>query len=127
MPPFSWVFGNLLVIKGCIDSFSPDAVFNYVALSISQTFTKHHMFYLDFWPFTIPVLVVANLFAAEQTMQHAWVEKPQNVFYAFWQMSGGPNLVTMPEGPWKRWRAIFNPGFGSGYMPVAASAWAVPT
>jgi hypothetical protein len=71
MPPFSWVFGNLLVIKVCIDSFSLDAVFDYVALSISQTFTKHHMFYLDFWPFTIPVLVVANPLAADQVMRHA--------------------------------------------------------
>jgi hypothetical protein len=60
-------------------------------------------------------------------MRHAWVEKHQDVFDAFWQISGGPSLVTMPEGPWKRWRAIFNPSFASGYMPLAASARTVPT
>jgi cytochrome P450 len=49
-------------------------------------------------------------------MRHSWVQKPKNVFDAFLQMSGGPNLITMPEGPWKRWRAIFNPSFSSGYM-----------
>jgi cytochrome P450 len=74
------------------------------------------MFYLDFWPFTIPLLVVANPYAADQIMRHAWVDKPKNVFDAFEQMSGGPNLITMPEAPWKRWRAIFNPGFGPGYI-----------
>jgi cytochrome P450 len=37
-------------------------------------------------------------------------------FDAFLQMSGGPNLVTMPEGPWKRWRSIFNQGFSPAYM-----------
>lgn len=116
MPPWSWYFGHVLVIKEYLDHLPADTVFNYVAMSISQSFTKQNMFYLDFWPFTIPVLVVSNPHAADQIMRHSWVQKPQNVFDAFMQMSGGPNLITMPEDPWKRWRTIFNPGFGSGYI-----------
>lgn len=116
MPRFSWLFGHLLVIKKIRDTLPADAGFQCLALSISRLFTQQHMFYLDFWPFTIPLLVVANPHAADQIMKHAWVDKPQNVVDAFDHMSGGPNLITMPEKPWKRWRAIFNPAFGSGYV-----------
>lgn len=115
MPPFNWLFGHLLFLKSNVDCYPKDAVFNHVALDIART-TEHQTFYLDLWPFTIPALVVGDPHAADQIMRLTSIRKPQNVFDAFLQMSGGPNLVTMPEVPWKRWRAIFNPGFSSGYM-----------
>jgi cytochrome P450 len=116
MPLFNWIFGHLLVIKEYRDKLPADAGFQCLALTISRAFPQQHMFYLDFWPFTIPLLVVANPYAADQIMKHTWIDKPKNVFEAFWQMSGGPNMITMPEKPWKRWRAIFNPAFGPGYI-----------
>jgi cytochrome P450 len=116
MPPLNLFFGHLFVIKQYLDQFPADFLFNYIVLSMSRTFPKHHMFYLDFWPFTILVLIVSNPHAADLIMRHFWVQKPQNVLDAFLQMSGGLNLVTMPEGPWKRWRSIFNQGFSPAYM-----------
>jgi hypothetical protein len=123
MPLFNWIFGHLLVIKEFRDKLPADAGFQCLALTISRAFPQQHMFYLDFWPFTIPLLVVANPYAADQIMKHAWVDKPKNVFDAFWQMSGGPNMITMPEKPWKRWRAIFNPAFGPGYIQELVPSW----
>jgi cytochrome P450 len=29
---------------------------------------------------------------------------------------GGPNLLSMNDQEWKQWRALFNPGFGPGYL-----------
>lgn len=117
MPPSHWIFGHLLVIKEYVERSPADAVFNYTAMMISRTFSKDHMFYLDFWPFfELPVLVVSNPFAANQVMQLETAVKPSNVHDAFNAMTGGPNLITMPEGPWKRWRRIFAPGFSNSYM-----------
>lgn len=117
MPPSHWFLGHLLVIKDYVEKFPSDAVFNYTAMMISRTFTKDHMFYLDFWPFfDLPVLVVSNPSAANQVMQMETSVKPSNVHDAFNAMTGGPNLITMAQEPWKRWRRIFAPGFSNSYM-----------
>ncbi|KAF9630943.1 putative afln vera monooxygenase protein [Lasiodiplodia theobromae] len=116
MPPFSWIAGHMLVIKECLEDLPVDAVFNYTARRLSLNFPKHHMFYLDFWPISTPFLVVANPFAASQITQQLNARKPDAVESAFQSLAGGPNLITMPTGPWKKWRSIFSPGFSPAYM-----------
>ncbi|KAK0644877.1 Cytochrome P450 monooxygenase aflN [Lasiodiplodia hormozganensis] len=116
MPPFSWIAGHMLVIKECLEDLPVDAVFNYTARRLSLDFPKHHMFYLDFWPISTPFLVVANPFAASQITQQLNARKPDAVESAFQSLAGGPNLITMPTGPWKKWRSIFSPGFSPAYM-----------
>ena len=79
MPPYSWTTGHLLVIKEFADKLPTDAVFNYVAYNISRTFTKHDMFYLDFWPFMTPILVIKNPHVAGQIMGRVDARKPVTV------------------------------------------------
>ena len=74
------------------------------------------MFYVDFWPTNTPFLVIANRFAASQITQKLSVQKPLAVQDNFAAMAGGPNLLTMSDVQWKRWRAIFSPGFSSLHM-----------
>jgi cytochrome P450 len=116
MPPYNWATGHLLVIKEFVDKLPTDAVFNYVAFNISRTFTKHDMFYLDFWPFMTPILVIKNPYVAGQIMGRVDARKPVTVRDAFVQMTGGDSLLTMAEQPWKQWRSIFAPGFSPAHM-----------
>jgi hypothetical protein len=68
-----------MAIKKYLDRLPVDTFFNYVAMSISKSFTKHDMFYLDFWPFTIPVLVVYNPHATDQIMTQHQVQSFYNL------------------------------------------------
>ncbi|KKY13274.1 putative cytochrome p450 [Diplodia seriata] len=106
----------MLVIKACLEELPVDAVFHYTARRLSLDFPKHHMFYLDFWPINTPFLVVANPFTASQITQHPNARKPDSVESAFESLAGGPNLITMPNVPWKKWRALFSPGFSPAHM-----------
>ncbi|KAF2870341.1 putative cytochrome P450 [Massariosphaeria phaeospora] len=116
MPPFSWMLGHLHIIKKYVGRFPSDAILNYAALDIFRDYSEHGIFYMDFWPFNVPLLVVGSPFAAAQVMQHINIPKPVTISDAFLQMTGGPSLITMPETTWKRWRSIFAPGFSEGYM-----------
>ncbi|KAF2143198.1 uncharacterized protein K452DRAFT_225574 [Aplosporella prunicola CBS 121167] len=116
MPPWSWFFGHMFVVKKYLNKLPSDAVFNYTARRLSREFPKHSMFYVDFWPMNTPFLIIANPLAASQITQKLSVQKPLAVQDAFAAMTGGPNLLTMPDVQWKRWRAVFSPGFSNSHM-----------
>ncbi|KAK0637868.1 putative sterigmatocystin biosynthesis P450 monooxygenase stcS [Lasiodiplodia hormozganensis] len=115
MPKFNWITGHMLAIKPFVDKLPPDAITNYIMTTMAFAMKKN-AFYLDFWPLSDPILVVTSPQLASQLTQEFNPLKPGNINSAFAHLCGGPNLFTMPDGPWKRWRAIFNPGFSPTYM-----------
>ncbi|KAK8178168.1 cytochrome P450 monooxygenase-like protein [Phyllosticta citrichinensis] len=108
--------GHMLVVKENLEKFPIDAVHNYSFARMSQAFRKDNMFYLDFWPISTPFLVITNPYTASQITQNVSAEKPEAVTSAFVAMTGGPNLLSMPEQQWKRWRSIFSSGFSPTHM-----------
>lgn len=115
MPKFNWITGHMLAIKPFVNRLPTDAITNYIMTTMAFALKKN-AFYLDFWPLSEPLLVVTSPQLASQLTQEFNPLKPGNINSAFAHLCGGPNLFTMPDAPWKRWRAIFNPGFSPTYM-----------
>ena len=115
MPEFNWITGHMLAIKAFIENLPPDAITNYIMTTMAFSFKKN-AFYLDFWPLSAPILVVTSPLLASQLTQEFNPPKPNNIEAAFAYLCGGPNIFTMPDVSWKRWRSIFSPGFSSVNM-----------
>ncbi|OJD40674.1 cytochrome p450 [Diplodia corticola] len=115
MPPFSWATGHMLAMKPFMEKLPADAITNYTVTELAYSLNKE-AFYLDFWPLSEPLLILTTPDMASQLTQQFNPLKPSVIENAFAGLTGGPNLFTMPDVPWKRWRAIFNPGFSPSYM-----------
>lgn len=76
-----------------------------------------NVFYIDNWPFIMPILVAASPGTARQiTQEHPLLRWPplRNFFAPV--AAKKYDLVTM-EGPlWKKWRGVFNPGFSAAHL-----------
>ncbi|KAF2014077.1 cytochrome P450 [Aaosphaeria arxii CBS 175.79] len=114
MPQHSKLAGHLFVLKKHMDHFPPDCTINTPFTEMARQFPGG-MFYFDLWPFTKPILFVNNPFGALQ-WQQALFDKPSEIRDAFSNLTGGPNIFTMKEKPWKYWRAVFNPGFSAAHI-----------
>ncbi|KAI1860429.1 hypothetical protein JX265_009828 [Neoarthrinium moseri] len=108
MPPYNWITGHLLAIKPFLMRQPPDALFNYALTEMAWSINSD-AFYLDFWPIAGPMLVLKSPSMAMQMMQQNNPGKPDFVANTFTELAGGPNLISMEEGMWKKWRAMFNP------------------
>lgn len=75
------------------------------------------LYYLDFWPFATPFLIVNDpQVAARATGNKPSLPKPKMYSFMFDNVMGGPNLLSMNGNEWKSWRAIFNPAFAQSYL-----------
>jgi cytochrome P450 len=116
MPPWNWVFGHLLVLKKYTDRHPADTFITTSIRDMARDFPETDMFYLDLWPFTTPVLCVCEADAANQATTKNPFPKADSFNVVFEPIMGGPNLLSMNNQTWKEWRALLNPGFGSGYI-----------
>jgi sterigmatocystin biosynthesis cytochrome P450 monooxygenase len=111
MPPYSLLTGHLAALGKARKGLPPDAVTHLAFYSLSSSI-KQSNFYVDLWPFNMrPMLVVTSPASSIQLMSRNHLVKPHMVSETLESISNGPNLVTMPERMWKKWRPIFNPGF----------------
>ena len=74
------------------------------------------IFYLDSWPMATPILVVASAAGAHQITQEHSLPKHKSLREYMGPLTGEYDLVTMDGDMWKKWRAIFNPGFSSSHL-----------
>ncbi|CAN9284637.1 unnamed protein product [Alternaria alternata] len=114
MPKHHPLFGHLIVLKEAIQSLPQNTVMHVVVRRIAQSFPGG-VFYLNLWPFNAPIMVVANPYVASQ-IEAAFLDKPANISATLEVINGGPSLLTMYGSTWKKWRALFNPGFAAGYI-----------
>ena len=79
-----------------------------------------NVFYVDNWPAIAPILVTASPSTARQITQEHSLHKFAPMKHFFRPIAGKYDLVTM-EGPlWKKWRNVFNPGFGATHLITLA-------
>lgn len=71
------------------------------------------IFYIDNWPFSPPILVIASPEGASQITQVRVLPKFHAVRHFTRPLTGDHGLLTMEGSAWKAWRAIFNPGFSA--------------
>ncbi|MCJ1281733.1 hypothetical protein MMC26_001055 [Xylographa opegraphella] len=112
MPPHSFLFGHLLVVKAAVSGLPSDAYGNYIPRCVrAMTPELGPIFYIDLWPLGPQMLVVSSPDGLHQMTQEHSLPKFHALRKFLSPMSGEFDLVTMEGEMWKRWRNIFNPGF----------------
>ena len=69
--------------------------------------------YVDFWPISWPMLIVFHPTMCAQFTQDTSLPKHEILKYQFQSFSQCKDLVTSDGSYWKKWRAIYNPGFSA--------------
>jgi cytochrome P450 len=114
MPKHHPLFGHLILLKETIRTLPQNTLMSVVVRRIAESFPGG-VFYLNLWPFNDPIMVVANPHVASQ-VEAAFLDKPANISPGIDGINDGPSLLTMHGSTWKKWRALFNPGFAPGYI-----------
>ena len=117
MPPHHFLFGHIHIIAKLVSSLPPEAYGQYIANQIRLQYPHlDTAFYLDTWPFGPTILGIISPDMICQFMQDRLLPKHAGLRYFLKPLTGDYDLVTM-EGPmWKKWRAIFNPGFSASHI-----------
>ncbi|MCJ1245230.1 hypothetical protein MMC30_002433 [Trapelia coarctata] len=117
MPPHHPIFGHIILSAKIIQGFPSYAHGNYLPNQIRRLYPHlDTAFYLDTWPFGPPVLAVISPDMMYQFTQDRYLPKDAGMRHFLKPLTGKYDLVTL-EGPiWKRWRAIFNPGFSASHI-----------
>lgn len=120
MPKHHPVFGHFIALKESIQAVPKNTVIHVVVRRMAEAF-PNGVFYLNLWPFNDTIMVVANPYVASQ-VEAAFLDKPSGICGTLEIINGGPSLMTVHGGTWKKWRALLNPGFAAGYMTGLAPA-----
>lgn len=117
MPPHHPLWGHLAVSAEIVRSLPPLAHGNYFGDEVRKRYPSlNTAFYLDNWPFSPLILIVLDPHMMYQLTQANSVPKYKGLRQFLRPLTGEDVLVTM-EGPvWKRWRAVFNPGFSLNHI-----------
>lgn len=113
MPKHTAVMGHLSLMRDAILALPPNCAPDIATSNVAKEF-KEGLFYLDLMPFERVNLIVTSANAAAQLQRHPELMKPKDVNAVIKTLSGGDNLVNMPEDQWKHWRTIFNRAFSDG-------------
>ncbi|KKK22293.1 aflN/ verA/ monooxygenase [Aspergillus ochraceoroseus] len=114
MPEFKLLAGHFAALKQTIQGMPPNATLHSIMLKLSQQFPSG-IFYINLWPFSGTWMIVATMTAASQ-IQSLNLTKPAILRRPLETITGGPSLISMHGETWKRWRALFNPGFNPAYL-----------
>lgn len=117
MPPNNFFLGHLTTVLHVRSRFPKDAYKNYFFGAIATSFDADAA-YLDLWPFSDPLLIVANAEMAEQATSNTTVafEKPEALRIWLRPIAGGITMFDGSSEVWKPLRAMFNAGFTSNYV-----------
>ncbi|ROW01345.1 hypothetical protein VMCG_05886 [Cytospora schulzeri] len=128
MPEVHPIFGHLPLLKKTSASLPSNSIMHNVMWKIARQYAPGGIYYLYLWPFSRTLLVVADAYAASQ-IEDLGLGKGDNLVKPIETITGGPSLLTMEGGEWKRWRRLFSTGFSAGYLlglaPVIAEEVAV--
>lgn len=117
MPPHHPVFGHLLVAKDIMSTLPGNVNPHYLPGEISRKYPDvGPVFYLDMWPFTLPLLVASSPLAAYQVTQEHSQPKADGHRTYMRPLTDNNDLVSMEGQPWKHWRNVFNPGFSANHL-----------
>lgn len=116
MPPLHPILGHLLAVKQAMQGLPRDTTTHVMVRKMAKSLPDSGgNFYLNLWPFSKTLLVIGNPVTAAQ-VEAASLDKPAFMCGTMEVINGGPSLMTMHGEAWKKWRALFNPGFAPAYM-----------
>ena len=117
MPPHHPLFGHMLLAKDILSKVPKDLHPSYLPGLIRRAVPDvGPVFYLDMWPFALPILVVSSPSAAYQITQEHSLPKSGELRRWIRPLAGNKDLVSLEGQPWKKWRNIYNPGFSASHL-----------
>lgn len=117
MPPVHPILGHLLFCYKVMSKLPKDVHPHYLPDQIRRAIPElGPIYYIDTWPFTTPMLVVASPDALHQITQAHVLPKFPAIRNFLHPLTNGPDIVSMDGQQWKTWRNIFNPGFSASHL-----------
>ena len=117
MPPHHPIFGHLLLVTDILSQLPQDAHPSYLPGLIRKAFPDiGPVYYLDMWPFTLPILVVTSPSAAYQFTQEHQLPKASELRRWIKPLADNKDLVSLEGQTWKMWRNCYNPGFSANHL-----------
>jgi hypothetical protein len=110
MPPWNPITSHLPAVAPFVKLFPKDAHQTYMIAELSKGFPKSdHSFYLDVWPFGMPLLIVTSPSMSIQACQQYDLPKPATLKPLFCPFVGGDNLFVTNGAEWEHDRSLLNP------------------
>lgn len=117
MPPVHPILGHLLFCYKVMSKLPKDVHPHYLPDQIRRAIPElGPIYYIDTWPFTTPMLIVASPDALHQITQAHVLPKFPAIRSFLHPLANGPDIVSMDGQQWKTWRNIFNPGFSASHL-----------
>ena len=117
MPPHHPVYGHLHLAKNILSKLPADAHPSYLPSLIRRAVPDvGPVFYLDMWPFTKPILIVASPSAVHQFTQERSLSKSSELRRFLKPLAENKDLVSLEGQSWKLWRSVYNPGFSATHL-----------
>ncbi|KAK8223289.1 cytochrome P450 [Phyllosticta capitalensis] len=115
-PGHSLLFGHITTVLSTLRTLPPAIHPTTYGYHLSQCFKLGRIFYVDFWPFTNPWLIILDPQLGDQIAVRPSLDKWGPLRHSFAPFMGDRHLLLMEGDEWKRWRALFNPGFSAQNM-----------
>ena len=117
MPPYNSLFGHLLVANDVMSKVPRNAQPQYLTGKVRRNYPEvGPVFYLDLWPCSLPVLVVASPSATYQLTQEHSQPKAAGLRSFMRPFTNNNYLVTMEGQSWKQWPSFFNASFSASHL-----------
>jgi cytochrome P450 len=119
MPPWNPIFGHLLVLDSAFrkHNLPPDIQMPDVFAGLSKEFGNESdsLFYMDLWPFSLPMLLVSSPNCALQICQKAdfAVDRPDILLRSMYPIIGGRSVFGTNGFEWKEARSVLQSGLNS--------------
>lgn len=117
MPPHNIIFGHFLIVVRLVTQLPRDAHPCLLPEEIRRAYPElGPNFYVDLSPFSISMLVVGSPETNYQIAVEHPLEKTMTLKNFVRPLTDGLDFLTMEYARWKKWRAIFNPGFSAAHL-----------
>lgn len=117
MPPHNFLFGHLLVANRLLSELSGDV---HPFYNTDQGLGQNY--YLDLWSFASLMLVLACPYTIKQVNQEHVLHKYPQLRDFLRPLTDNLDIVSMEGQTWKKWRAVFDPGFSAAHLITLVSA-----
>lgn len=112
--PHSFWFGHLAIVGRVTRKYPANLLSMILPQLLAQEYpdiASQGLLYIDCWPFAYPMIAAFHPDINAQFTQDVNLPKHPTMVTEFMPFTGCRDLLNMSGQEWKRWRAIFNPGF----------------
>ncbi len=117
MPPHNFLLGHLPMVARLLSQLPSDAHPFYIPDQVRRNYPDlGPNYYLDLWPFAAPMLVLASPYTINQVNQEHVLQKYPQLRDFVRPLTDNLDILSMEGQIWKKWRAVFNPGFSAAHL-----------